>query len=64
MAYKKKAEWEKEFVQEIKGNIKTYGCSDEYGNTYWFFSLKNGQQRYWTNLSEESQKELGVSNGN
>ena len=64
MAYKKKAEIEKEFVAEIlaDGGVDTYGNSYGDGNRhlYWFFNLKNGKRRYWTNLSEESQKILGI----
>ncbi|GMQ60308.1 hypothetical protein AN1V17_47080 [Vallitalea sediminicola] len=63
MSYKNKAEHEKEFVNHILsvGGIKTYGNTDEYGQTYWFFNLVNGERRYWTNLSDASQKALGIS---
>ena len=63
MAYKKKAECEKEFVQELiaAGGVKSYGCMYEHGHYYWFFNLKDGTRRYWTNLSKDNQKLLGVS---
>ena len=62
MAYKNKAQCEKEFTEYIVSiGIKTYGKTDDKGNCYWFFNLKNGMRRYWTNLSEENQKTLGVS---
>jgi hypothetical protein len=61
MAYKNKAECEKEFVQYILsvGGVKCGGKMYERGNYYWFFDLANGERRYWTNLSEENQKLLG-----
>ena len=62
MAYKNKAVCEKEFTEYILPiGIKGYGKTYENGNWYWFFNLKNGAIRYWTNLSEENQKTLGVS---
>ena len=63
MAYKKKAECEKEFVNEILsvGGVKSYAKSYEKGNWYWFFVLENGIRRYWTNLSEDNQEALGIS---
>lgn len=62
MAYKNKAECEKEFTTYILsvGGIESYGNTYEKGKWYWFFNLKNGERRYWTNLSEESQKLLGI----
>ena len=27
---------------------------------YWYFDLANGTRRYWTNMSKENQKILGV----
>ena len=62
MAYKKKSEWEKEFVKEVLsvGGVKVCGCMSEGRNFYWYFDLANGTRRYWTNLSEENQKILGV----
>ena len=62
MGYKNKAECEKEFTEHILsvGGIKSYGKSYEKGNWYWFFNLKNGERRYWTNLADENQKALGI----
>lgn len=64
MAYKTKAIQEKEFVNQIisVGGVKSCGCMEENGKDYWFFDLANGTRRYWTNLSEENQKLLGVKN--
>lgn len=60
MAYKSKAEHEKEFVQSLLSvGIKNYGAMDERGNTYYVIYLKNGTTRYWTNLSDESLKLMG-----
>lgn len=62
MAYKTKAECEKEFVEQVQsvGGVKGYGCMAEGRKEYWYFDLANGTRRYWTNLSEENQKILGV----
>lgn len=59
----KKAEQEKIFVQQIldAGGIKSYYEMYERGNYYYCFDLNNGTRRYWTNLSEESAKVLGIS---
>lgn len=63
MAYKNKAEQEKEFVEQIitAGGIKSYGITEENGHEYWFFNLNNGGRRYWTNLAEDSQRVLGIN---
>lgn len=51
----KKQEAENEFINYInKIGIKTY----EKGNCYWFFNLENGEQRFWTNLSDASLKRI------
>jgi len=64
MAYKTKVECENEFVKYILsvGGVKVYGCTYEKRNWYWFFDLTNGERRYWKNLSDESQKTLGIYN--
>lgn len=63
MGYVKKSEREKEFVDYIlsSGGIDCYGKQYERGHWYWFFNLKNGERRYWTDMSEKSQKILGIS---
>ena len=63
MAYTKKADAEKQFVQEVlnAGGVKGYYETYEHGNYYYCFDLNNGTRRYWTNLSEESAKVLGIS---
>lgn len=32
-----------------------------YNNLYFCFNLKNGEQKFWTNPSEEFKKELGIN---
>ena len=63
MAYIKKADAEKQFVQEVldAGGVKSYYEMYEHGNYYYCFDLNNGTRRYWTNLSEENAEILGIS---
>ena len=57
----KKEHAEKLFVENlIKIGIEKYWCMEEKGRFYWKFCLKNGQYRYWTNLSQENQLKLGI----
>jgi hypothetical protein len=57
----KKADAEKIFVGQIKQvGIKAYGKTYERGNWYWFFDLLDGARRYWTNLSDDNARELGI----
>ena len=42
--------------------IKTRCEMSEGRNTYYCFWLKDGQQRYWTNLSNENRKKVGFDN--
>lgn len=57
----KKAEAEKIFINHLKEiGIKTYYRIYERGNSYWCFELENGTTRYWTNLSDENAKALGL----
>lgn len=60
MAYKKKAQQEKEFVDYILsvGGIEGHAEMDEGRNTYYEFRLKNGTLRYWTNMSDENLNRL------
>lgn len=60
MAYKPKAQQEKEFVDYILsvGGIKNHAEMDEGRKTYYEFRLNNGTKRYWTNMSEENLKRL------
>lgn len=62
MAYKKKAEQEKEFVEYILsvGGIKSYREMDEGRKTYYEFLLTNDTRRYWTNMSNENLERLGI----
>lgn len=63
MTYIKKADAEKQFVQQLldAGGIESYYETYEHGNYYYCFDLKNGTRRYWTNLSDESAEILGIS---
>lgn len=61
MAYKDKKEAEKEFVEKILAvGIERYYEMDERGKTHYCFDLKNGTQRFWTDLSEENRIKLGI----
>lgn len=62
MAYKKKEQQEKEFVDYILsvGGIKGYAAMDEGRRTHYEFRLNNGTLRYWTNMSTENLKRLGI----
>lgn len=58
---KSKAKFEDEFVEQIKAaGIEWCSKMYERGHWYWCFMLKDGQQRFWKDLSEENQKKLGV----
>lgn len=59
----KKADSEKIFVQEVlkAGGIKGFYEIYERGNYYYAFDLNDGSRRYWTNISEENAKKLGIS---
>ena len=58
-----KSETEKIFMEKIlKVGIERYGNCNDNNKTYWFFDLKNGGQRFWTDLSEENQKKLEEEN--
>lgn len=57
----KKAQQEEIFVTHIKEiGIKSYSKMYDHGNWYWAFTLKNGERRYWTNLSPRGMAELGI----
>ena len=59
MKYENKTEYERDFVQHLLSvGIKGYSEMYDRGKTYYMFNLKNGETRYWTNLSEESLKAL------
>ena len=56
-----KVECEKEFVDYIlKIGLIGYAEMDEKRNTYYEFRLKNGELRYWKNLSQENRERLGM----
>ena len=58
---KSKAKFEDEFIEQIQAaGIEWCSKMYERGLWYWFFMLKDGQQRFWKDLSEENQKTLGV----
>jgi hypothetical protein len=64
MAYVKKADQEKQFVQMIldKGGIKAHMVMYERGHLYYAMELNNGEGRYWTDFSDESLELLGLKN--
>jgi hypothetical protein len=52
---KNKAYYEKKFREYIKPiGIEWTCCMEERGNYYYCFMLKNGEQRFWTNCSQET----------
>lgn len=61
MTYKEKRKLEEDkFVDMLlQIGIKNKCQSNEGRNTYYCFWLKDGQTRYWTNLSEENRKRVG-----
>ena len=62
MPYKTKKEAEKEFVEMIQSvGIESYHCMYEKGNYYYALNLLNGEQRFWTNFSDESCEKLGIN---
>ncbi len=62
MAYKKKAEQEKEFIDYIisVGGVKSHIEMVEGRNSYHEFKLFNDTTRYWTNMSIEGLEKLGI----
>lgn len=57
--HKTKVDCEKEFVEYILSvGIEKWCEMDERNKTYYQIHLKNGEIRYWTNLSDESLKKL------
>jgi len=61
----KKAEAEKMLLEHIKeigleGYSRMNGEGRARSNLYYCFNLKNGEQRFWTNPSEEFVKELRI----
>lgn len=60
----KKADREARFVQELLddgGKVKSYGATYHRGNYYWCFMTGNHTMRYWTNMSRENLRKLGVA---
>ena len=64
MTYKEKKKIaEDKFVNMLlEIGIKSMCESDEGRNTYYCFWLKNGDQRYWINLSQENRIKVGFKN--
>lgn len=58
---KRKIDREREFYTYLKAvGIACYGRTYERGNWYYFFDLKNGERRYWTNPGEEMKEALKI----
>ena len=56
-----KRECEEIFVKELLAEgFEWYAVTYERGHYYWCFQLKSCQ-RYWTNLSKDSCRKLGIS---
>lgn len=61
----KKADAEKNLLEYIKEKgLDWYSITNGEGRKrnswYYCFNLKNGEQRFWTNPSEEFKTELGI----
>ena len=62
MAYQNKAYHEKIFVEQILAvGIERVFETDEGNKTYYCFYLKNGNQRFWRDLSEENKEKIYAS---
>ena len=62
----KKVDAEKKLLEYIKENglqgySETNGEGRHYSDCYYCFNLNNGEQRFWTNPSDEFKAELGIS---
>lgn len=61
MEYKDKTYHEANFVEQILAiGIERVFETNEKNKTYYCFDLINGTQRFWTDLSEENRKKLGI----
>lgn len=61
-----KDQYEKELVDHIlavglETMMEMYGEGHKRNNLYYRFVLKNGEERYFTNMSKEGLRRLGVS---
>jgi hypothetical protein len=61
----KKADAEKILLEHIKeigleGYSRMNGEGRTYNTWYYCFNLKNGEQRFWTNPSDDFKTELGI----
>jgi hypothetical protein len=68
MAKKSKAECETQLVNHIlaiglESHMSMYGEGRKRNNLYYQFSLKDGTQRHWVNMSAENLKRLGIKEG-
>lgn len=68
MVYKKKVDQERDFVQELLddgGKVKEYCAMYGEGRAarflYWQFVTGNGHVRYWTDMSRDNLRKLGVA---
>ena len=62
MKYKDKAYHEANFIEQILlvGIERVYE-TDEGNKTYYCFDLKNGNQRFWRDLSKENKEKIYAS---
>ena len=49
------------FKNGLKGFATMNGEGVNHNTEYYCFNLKNGEQRFWTNPSNEFKKELGIN---
>ena len=62
MAYQNKSYHEKNFVEQILTvGIERVYETDEGNKTYYCFDLKNGNQRFWRDLSKENKEKIYAS---
>lgn len=68
MTRKTKSECENELVEHIlkigiKSCMQMYGGGRNRNDLYYQFTLKDGTQKHWTNMSDENLKKLGLWEG-
>ena len=57
----KKAEAERKWREKLLAvGVECAGCMYDHGNFYWFFKMKDGEMRYWTNPIYETLVMLGI----
>ena len=58
----RKAEAEEKWVEQVlEVGVENYAKMYENRKMNWCFFLKNGAQRFWSDISEANQRKLGVA---